>query len=305
MGLLLILIIIVSLSWNVLESRETEEYTGNNASFADYWFQGKAEITRYKLAQMRYGEVHDGNAVLIFVTEDFLPEEQIKYEYGNTPDDLVKVLKLNFTRKFYTGIYPYSMMTSIFSPVNRNAKSTLKVTSTVQEWCGHTFMQLNLRENKYKGQLHSYFQNEGDREFELDKVLLEDEIWTNIRLNPQMLKTGDIKIIPGLQYQRLLHTPPMVVGARAELESISDISQYQKPLKIYRISYNDLPRQLEIKFESQFPHQIISWEEKYITGSGAANELTTRAIRTHSIMLDYWNKNNVENKKLLKDLGLN
>ncbi|MDP7238046.1 MAG: hypothetical protein QGI34_15090, partial [Candidatus Latescibacteria bacterium] len=41
------------------------------ASFGDYWYQGKAEITSYTLKQARYGEIHDGHVVLIFVTEDF------------------------------------------------------------------------------------------------------------------------------------------------------------------------------------------------------------------------------------------
>jgi len=44
--------------------------------FKDYWYAGKAEISSYKLEQARYGELRDGTAALIFVTEDFLPEVQ-------------------------------------------------------------------------------------------------------------------------------------------------------------------------------------------------------------------------------------
>ena len=36
--------------------------------FNDYWYAGDAELTRYALQQVRYGEVHEGDAVLIFVT---------------------------------------------------------------------------------------------------------------------------------------------------------------------------------------------------------------------------------------------
>jgi len=39
--------------------------------FGAYWYQGKAELTSYTLEQARYGEVHPGEAVLVFVTEDF------------------------------------------------------------------------------------------------------------------------------------------------------------------------------------------------------------------------------------------
>ena len=39
--------------------------------FKEYWYQGKAEITSYDLEQARYGELHKGHAVLVFVTEEF------------------------------------------------------------------------------------------------------------------------------------------------------------------------------------------------------------------------------------------
>ena len=50
-------------------------------------------------------------------------------------------MKLNFTKKFVTGIYPYSLMFSSFTPAD--ASRTLKTTMTGQEWCGEVFSQLN------------------------------------------------------------------------------------------------------------------------------------------------------------------
>ena len=131
--------------------------------FRNYWNQGKAELTRYELKQARYGEIHSGESVLIFVTEPFLSDKQVKYESGDR-SKAVQVLKLNFTRKFYTGIYPYSLMTSIFTPTDIFKLRTLKVTSSSQEWCGNTFLQLNFHNNQYTGQVRSYFQNEGDQD---------------------------------------------------------------------------------------------------------------------------------------------
>ena len=46
----------------------------------EYWYQGKAEISRFELQQSRYGEVHQGDAVMIFVTEDFRTDIQVKLE---------------------------------------------------------------------------------------------------------------------------------------------------------------------------------------------------------------------------------
>ena len=39
--------------------------------FKGYWYAGKAEVSSYKLEQARYGEIREGNAVLVYVTEDF------------------------------------------------------------------------------------------------------------------------------------------------------------------------------------------------------------------------------------------
>ncbi len=48
--------------------------------FGAYWFQGKAELTSYDLQQARYGELHLGQAVLIFVTEDLSRQKQVKLD---------------------------------------------------------------------------------------------------------------------------------------------------------------------------------------------------------------------------------
>jgi hypothetical protein len=291
--LLVLLIVIFTGSAGTTETKTNQ----SGMNFNSYWYNGEAELTRYELKQVRYGDIYEGDAVLIFVTEDFLPEKQVKFEYGPVTEAPIKVLKLNFTKKFYTGVYPYSIMSSVFTPINTN--KTLKVTTTVQEWCGHTFMQLNARGNEYTGSLYSYFQKEGDQTFSLKNVLLEDEVWTRIRLNPATLPTGTIDIIPASEFQRLTHIKPQVTAAEAELNSVSDgVSEYH-------LTYNNFKRSLNIRFESQFPHRILEWEESHQPVSGQDKMLITTAKRTHSIMLDYWNRNDVEDRILLPELGLN
>ena len=72
--------------------------------FNDYWHSGKAEITSYKLTQARYGEIHEGHAALIFVTEQFLSNEQVKAD--SESKDNIPVLKLNSTKNFQYGHIP-------------------------------------------------------------------------------------------------------------------------------------------------------------------------------------------------------
>ena len=36
--------------------------------FQDYWYNRGAELSRFSLEQMRSGEIHQGDAILVFVT---------------------------------------------------------------------------------------------------------------------------------------------------------------------------------------------------------------------------------------------
>ncbi len=273
----------------------SNEFKYSRAAFSSYWYQGEAEISSYDLQQARYGEIRDGQAVLIFVTEDFSKKKHVKLDNpGQAGDDAVKVLKLNFTKKFVTGIYPYSMMTSVFTPVHQEEYSpTMKITATSQEWCGHTFTQINRIEDGYKGRLYSYFEKEGDQEFVLKNAIAEDEIWTMIRLAPEKLPRGEFNLIPGTLFQRVSHHEYNVYEATGELK----VSKEDKSVSIYTVTCDTLDRTLSIRFKNTFPFHILSWEEKH-------DGMTTKATLNEAMMIDYWNKNKKSDRKLREKLGL-
>ena len=258
--------------------------------FKNYWYAGKAEISSYKLEQARYGELRDGTAVLVFVTEDFLPEKQVKadrYNKANTP-----VLKLNFTKNFNTGVYPYSIMQSTFYPINNN-QHALKVSCSVQEWCGHVYTQLNNR-GQFEIRSHSYFESEGDEDFTLNKSILENELWTQLRLDPESLPIGEFEAIPSLEFLRLKHIETKPYFAKA----LNKAGQYI-------INYHQLDRKLTINYNPNFPYEITSWEETYKDGYGSnAKTLTTIATKLKTIKSAYWNKNSNSDKNLRKTLEL-
>ncbi len=52
----------------------------NEQVFSDYWYKGQAEISSYELSQSRYGGVHDGKTVLVFVAEDFSKSKHVKLD---------------------------------------------------------------------------------------------------------------------------------------------------------------------------------------------------------------------------------
>jgi hypothetical protein len=272
--------------------------------FEEYWYQNEAELTRYKLRQARFGEYREGDAVLIYVTEDFLADKQVKREdYSRHYENSVSVLKLNFAKKFVTGIYPYSIMTSIFAPVDYGLyPHALKTTTSVQEWCGMVFMQLNSRRNKYEISSYSYFQDEGDENYRVDNTWTEDEIWTRIRIAPDTLPEGDVRILPGTEYTRLSHRELVPVQATAEKRKDT---RNGVAVVVYTLTYPRDRRTLSITFTEEFPYTIEYFEESYPSGFGEdADILTTTAVKTHRIMSTYWQKNSASDTRLRTELGL-
>lgn len=272
--------------------------------FNDYWYAGEAEITSYKLEQARYGEIHKGEAVMVFVTEPFSKSKQVKLDdWRDESADNVSVMKLNMTKKFLTGIYPYSMMMSTFTPVSYDQyHDPIKVTTSSQEWCGHTFMQLNLQENDYRLRGFSYFESEGDFDKTIPNVVLEDELWSRIRFNPKNLPMGDIEVLPSTFYLRLRHQeakPQLATASRLEVHT-SEFSD--EPHHIYTLEYEN--RKLSIYYEPDFPFTILGWEETYMSGFGDEELLTTKAKRINSIKSAYWSKNSNKDRELRKELGL-
>lgn len=262
--------------------------------FKKYWYAGEAEITSYQLEQARYGEIRNGEAVLIYVTEDFLAKEQVKADYQNKSN--IPVLKLNSTKKFNTGIYPYSIMQSTFYPVSDN-RHAIKVSSSMQEWCGHVYAQLNNRE-KFEIKSHSYFEGEADQEFSVPKAILENELWTKIRIQPADLPIGDLKVIPSFEYTRLRHKEIKAYNASASIKK-------EGLTNTYILNYPELQRTLAITYKSSFPHEIESWTETFTSGFGAnAKELTTKATKIKRIKSAYWGKNSNKDETLRDTLGL-
>ena len=282
-----------SMNENTPNTTKTPE-KGLSEDFKKYWYAGEAEITSYTLEQARYGEIRSGKAVLIYVTEDFLPEIQVKADRPG-PDNL-PVLKLNATKNFNTGIYPYSIMQSTFYPVSDH-QHAIKVSSSMQEWCGHVFAQINNR-SKYEVMSHSYFQGEADQNFTLEKNILENELWTKIRINPKDLPIGDLKMIPSLAFCRMKHKEIKAYNATAELMKNGD-------LFTYAIVYPKLNRELKISFNTTFPYEIQGWEETFKSGFGPnAKSLTTKATKIKQIKSAYWGKNGNEDEVLREELGL-
>ncbi len=288
----IILVLVLSCQKNQTEkSEETQtspkEYTYLDLSdqFKSHWFDGKAEVASYDLTQMRYGEARKGTAVLIFVKEPFLPQGQVKADRAS--DETVDVMKLNYTKKFKTGIYPYSIMQSTFLPLTTQPHA-IKVTASTQEWCGQTYMQLNNRE-QFNVKVHSYFEGEADQDLKLDKHLLENELWIKLRINPLDIPKEKLLVIPDFSYFRLKHQSIKAYDAEIEQSKTNDTL-------ITSVNYKNIDRVLKIYQEPKFPYTILKWQE--------IEKDTTEGVLSKTMRIDYWTKNANKHESLRDSLNL-
>ena len=261
------------------------------SSFKSYWFDGTAEISSYTLEQSRYGSVREGSAVMIFVTEDFLPNSQVK---ANKKSAVTKsVLKLNRTKRFLTGIYPYSIMSSSFSYLGIEPRLA-KLSCSLQEWCGQSYLQLNTHgENRLIS--HSYFEGEADQNVVFPEPLLtEDALWNLIRIHPEELPVGSFAMLPSLEVLRLNHLPLQTVAVTAQY-------RVEETFSVYEVDFPSINRHLTITFETQAPHRIETWIDR----NGQGPENTTTAQRKQTQKLPYWKLNKVGDETYRTFLDLN
>ncbi len=266
-----------------------------------HWYNGQAEISRYTLDQAQYGANNPGEAVLIFVTEDFRTDTQVKLE-SDARDKATSVLKLNSIRRFVTGIYDYSLYSSVFTPIDTiQYERSQKVTMSSQDWCGQVYYQLNLDGGKYDVMQRSYFEKDATEDFSVDAVWLEDEIWTRLRMNPDALPKGETQVIPAAYAARIAGQKLEPQKAVGTLSTYAGENFMGNSLQQYALNYPDAQRELRIVFDKAFPHAIAGWEETY---ASRGKVLTTRATKTEQIRSDYWSHNAPADTTLRNELGI-
>ena len=273
-----------------------------SGGLSDYWYEGKAEINTYTLAQARYGEIHPGQVSLIFVSEDFLTDKQVKNDNYTNPNS-TPIIKTNMIRRFVTGTYDYSIMSSVFTPTETSSQPhTLKVTTSMQDWCGQTFTQLNYQGEKvWKSQLRSYFEGEGDLNELLPADFLEDEVFNRIRSGWKQLPTGNFRVIPNTSFLLMTHQPYKAHAAVLTLGDYAGDEFEADNLKRYVVDFTNLGRQLEVVFDADAPYVIRGWNE---TIKSRGQELTTTARLTHQVKAPYWSQNSVADRGKRANLGL-
>ena len=278
--------------------------------FYAYWGDGQAEVSSYRVVQSRYGEQREAYGVLVFVTEDINRKTFIKVESPTPPEDRIYTLKLNSVLKFTTGIYDYSVMTSVFSAVDGGSGGDpfelKKLTMSSQEWCGHVFEEVTVVGGELKGDLNSYFEREGKRDYVLDLpdsgFESEDNLLIRIReLRGPFMEPGErrqISLMPGLWQLRASHqkrhlaAATLTRGSVARGEGIA-VEGEEKAREAIRWEWKVAGgREKSVWVEEAYPHRILAWQDS----DGNSGHL----LKT--LRLPYWQLHDIADGKYRAEL---
>jgi hypothetical protein len=279
------------------------------ADFWSHWGDGRAELAAYDLTYPRYGELRDGTAVTIFVTETFSDEARVKADPGlHAKDDELPVMKLNLVQDFATGIYDYNLLTSSFVALaprhGRGVGAPTKISFTSQDWCGHVFHELLPDPSSIRHELHSYFDGEADRDETLaypPDGLLEDALfhWARGFAAP-FLAPGEeahAKVLRSVENARMRHIAldwrPARLSRSAETREITvPAGTFQAEMLHVDIDGGD--RTWTFLVEEDEPRRILRWE----AGDGRHAELIA------STRTKYWEMHDERHADALRELGL-
>lgn len=269
-----------------------------DSSFNTHWYDGLAEVNRYALTQQRYGEQRQGDAIVIFVTETHDAQSHVKVNDPSTGD--LPVLKMNHYRRFPTGIYPYTLMTGVFTPVDTAwAAYPTRISHSMQEWCGQVFLQVDRwQPEQWHYRLHSYFEDES-RDTQLEVALTEDGLWNLLRLDPAQFPTGRVQLVPAAHYLRFTHQPWSPHQATATIyKGVAWPTDTSSTLTAYQIAYPTLDRTIRWYVSPAFPYTIVGWE------AHQADQLYSRGLLTAQKRLPYWQMNTVADSSWADSLGV-
>jgi hypothetical protein len=277
--------------------------------FWRFWGDGRAELASYDLTYPRYGELHEGTAVTIFVTETFSDEARVKADPGvHAKSDEFPVMKLNLVQDFATGIYDYNLMTSSFVALEprhgRAAGAPSKVSFTSQDWCGHVFHQLLPGEKSIRHEMRSYFDGEADRNETLvypPDGLLEDALfhWARGFAGPFLApgEEAEAKVLRSVENARMGHVA--LVWQPARLSRSEGTRPVTVPAGTFQaetlhVDIDGGDRTWTFLVESAEPRRILRWE----ASDGRHAELIA------STRTKYWEMHDAQHADALRELGL-
>lgn len=273
------------------------------AGFWEHWGDGQAELNGYQIQQPRYGEIRTGEGVSVFVTETFTHAQRLKSDGGHS--DEYPVIKFNDVRDFQTGIYDYNAMTSAFVRLDGADALGLpvKVSFSMQEWCGHVWDQILVDQSRWSRVGHSYFDGEGDASTSGDLpngAVFADALPIYVRgLAGELIAPGaqrSLTLFPRLMAARLTHRPAQPVQAtlsRSKAPATVTVPAGSFEVDLFTVAISG-GTTTTYAVERASPYRLVRWE----VDNGERGELTG------TTRLKYWQTVREGDEALRQQLGL-
>lgn len=266
-------------------------------AFWRHWSDGQAELSGYHLVQPRYGELREGHAVLVFVTEPFSRSKAVKVDrYDRANPDHFTALKLNHARYFQTGLYPYSVMTSVFvDPAAGFAP--VKASFSGQEWCGHVYEEARAGAGGTEVRIDSYFEGETSRQT-VPVQAFEDAVFITARGlmsgGPGAIPAGEAEVLPSALFRRLKHRPARPMKTRFAWSAPTTTTVPAGTFEVRTLSWDRAGTACALDIEVAAPHRVVGWR----CADGEKAQLTG------TIRSPYWQKNRNGDEALRAKLGI-
>jgi len=218
----------------------------------------------------------------------------------------VPVLKLNHVLKFNTGIYDYSLMTSVFAglsgPGVKRPFEPRKISFSSQEWCGNVYHHLIPREAGLLSEIRSYFESEGNADYTLrypaGTMVYEDELPILLReLDGEWLKAGEareVQLVPSLWGVRKRHVPMAFAKATIKKEGKEKRTLAGRDWEAWKWTVRKDGAVAAYYVETAHPHKLLAWEDSRGEKGGLIKSLRST----------YWEKHGNKDEPLRKELGL-
>jgi hypothetical protein len=270
----------------------------DTGDFWSHWADGKAEVSGYTLVQPRYGQLRRGHAVLIYVTEPFSLGKRVKVDrFKPNNSDHVTALKLNFVKKFQTGVYDYSVMTSVFVDPMKNMRP-LKTSFSSQEWCGQVYEEVLFGPTSTTVETKSYFEGETAKTVLPGPMGSEDAFWIWAR---GLVEGGPGKppmktpFLGNSTLRRLRHLSPSPIRSKLAWSPPKTVTVPAGKVTVRSLSWQRQDQEkCTLDVEVSAPYRVVQWA----CSDGEIAQLTgTRRIA-------YWQRAREGDEQLLKDLGL-
>ena len=270
---------------------------GASDAFWAHWGDGRAELSGYRATVSRYGAPREAELSLIYVTEPHDRRTWIKDDRVEAPNR-VEVLKLIRSEHFLTGIYPYSVMASVFAPVEPwggERFGPIRINLDVQEWCGAVTHRLWPGPSSVRSLRLSYFEWEGETLDEIpipEGTLYEDALLIQLRELDGVFNDGEVW--EGWLFPELWRLRNRGVSVEPERASITRATAERDGVPVHRFRVESEGYWRTIDVESEPPQRILGWE----------NSVGDTAELIGSERLAYWSLNSPGDESYREALGL-